>query len=99
MGHVLVELVFKVHRGLTAGRAVEPRPVVKDFDPPEDGRVCELPANPLRWRHRMKINSKNFRVSEGGKIRLKNWPTKVKNFYKSKDDYKKILGAHVEELR
>ena len=36
---VLVELGFKVHRGLVAERAVEPRAVVKDFDPFEDRRA------------------------------------------------------------
>ena len=35
----LVEFGFKVHRGLVAERAVEPRAVVKDFDPLEDGRL------------------------------------------------------------
>src|ERR1051326_7497845 len=36
MRHGLVELVFKVHRGLIAERAVEPRAVIKDFDPFKD---------------------------------------------------------------
>lgn len=36
-GFVLVELRFKVHRGLVAEGAVEPLPVVKDFDPLEHG--------------------------------------------------------------
>ena len=36
MSHGLVELGFKVHRGLVAERAVEPRAVVKDFDPFKD---------------------------------------------------------------
>src|SRR5215469_9396197 len=40
MRHVLVELSFKVHRGFITERAVEPRTVVKDFDPLEDGRAC-----------------------------------------------------------
>src|SRR5208337_570752 len=39
MSHVLVELSFKVHRGLAAERAVEPHPVVKDFDPFKDRRA------------------------------------------------------------
>src|ERR1035437_107249 len=39
MRHGLVDLVFEVHRGFEAERAVEPRPVVKDFDPLEDGRA------------------------------------------------------------
>ena len=36
IGLVLVELRFKVHRGLVAERAVAPFPLVKDFDPLED---------------------------------------------------------------
>ena len=36
---VLVQLRFKVHRGLVAEGAVEPLPVVKDFDPLEDCRA------------------------------------------------------------
>jgi len=39
-GLVLVELGFKVHRGLITERAVEPRAVVKDFDPFEDHVAC-----------------------------------------------------------
>jgi len=34
---VLVEFGFKVHRGLATEGAVEPHPVVKDFDPFKDG--------------------------------------------------------------
>ena len=37
MSHGLVDLVFKVHRGLEAEGAVESLPVVKDFNPLEDG--------------------------------------------------------------
>jgi len=37
-------------------------------------------------------------VRPGTKIKLKEWPTKVKPFCKSKKQYKKILEAHVEEL-
>jgi PPK2 family polyphosphate:nucleotide phosphotransferase len=46
----------------------------------------------------MKINSKDFRVRPGEKIKLKKWPTSVKPFCKSKKRYEKILAAHVEEL-
>ena len=46
----------------------------------------------------MKIKSKDFRVRPGAKIKLKEWPTKVKPFCKSKKQYKKLLEAHVEEL-
>jgi PPK2 family polyphosphate:nucleotide phosphotransferase len=46
----------------------------------------------------MKIESKKFRVREGKPVKLKKWPTKAKPFYKSKEDYKTILEAHVREL-
>ena len=46
----------------------------------------------------MKISTKEFRVREGEKVRLKKYPTKVKPFYKSDDDYKELLAAHVKEL-
>lgn len=37
MRNFLVELLFKVHKGFETKRAGEPLPVVKDFDPLEDG--------------------------------------------------------------
>ena len=47
---------------------------------------------------RMKINSKDLRVRPGAKVNLKEWPTKVKPFYKSKKGYQKLLEEHVETL-
>jgi PPK2 family polyphosphate:nucleotide phosphotransferase len=47
---------------------------------------------------KMKINSKDFRVRPGGKVKLKEWPTMVKPFCKSKKGYQKVLGEHVEDL-
>jgi len=49
-------------------------------------------------RMKMKINSKDFRVREGKKVKLNKWPTQVKPAYKSKKKYKKHLKEHVEEL-
>ena len=46
----------------------------------------------------MKINSKDYRVRPGAKVKLKKWPTKVKPFCKSKKRYKKLLEEHVEAL-
>ena len=46
----------------------------------------------------MKINSKDFRVRPGKKFNLKEWPTKVKPFFKSKKRYQKLLEEHVEQL-
>lgn len=46
----------------------------------------------------MKIHTKDFRVAEGDKVKLKKWPTLVDPVYESKDDYKKILDDHVSQL-
>ncbi len=46
----------------------------------------------------MKINSKDFRVRPGETVRLREWPTIVKPFYKSKKRYKKLLEKHAEVL-
>jgi PPK2 family polyphosphate:nucleotide phosphotransferase len=46
----------------------------------------------------MKINSKDFRVDPGAKVKLKDWPTRVKPFCKSNKRYKKLTEQHVEEL-
>ena len=47
---------------------------------------------------KMKINSKDFRVRPEEKVKLREWPTIVKPFCKSKKRYQKLLGEHVEEL-
>jgi PPK2 family polyphosphate:nucleotide phosphotransferase len=49
-------------------------------------------------RMKMKINSKHFLVPAGEKVQLKQWPTRVKPCYKSKEHYKEILAEHIEEL-
>jgi len=46
----------------------------------------------------MKIGSKDFRVREGHKVDLKKWPTKIEPVCKTKDQYKKLLAEHVEQL-
>jgi PPK2 family polyphosphate:nucleotide phosphotransferase len=46
----------------------------------------------------MKIKTKAFRVPEGTKVRLGEWPTKVKAFYRSKKHYEKLLTEHVGQL-
>jgi PPK2 family polyphosphate:nucleotide phosphotransferase len=47
---------------------------------------------------KMKINSKDFRVRPGRKIKLGEWPTAVKPICKTKKGYHKLLKKHVEEL-
>ena len=46
----------------------------------------------------MKISPKDFRVSEGKTVSLKRWPTKIKDYYESPEDYKSILAEHIKEL-
>ncbi len=46
----------------------------------------------------MKINSKDFRVRPGAKVRLKRWRTRVKPYYKSKEHYQEILVEHVRKM-
>lgn len=46
----------------------------------------------------MKLESKNFRVEEGSKVKLKKWPTLVEPFYESKKQYRKMLDEQVEQL-
>ncbi len=46
----------------------------------------------------MKINLKKFRVKEGEEVNLKKWPTLVKPFYQSKEQYKELLSEQVVEL-
>jgi hypothetical protein len=57
------------------------------------GKAAELPKGT-----RMRINSKDFRVRAGEKVKLKEWPTTVKPFCKSKERYQELLGEHVEAL-
>jgi PPK2 family polyphosphate:nucleotide phosphotransferase len=46
----------------------------------------------------MKINSKDFRVPPGKKVELERWPTTVKQFFNSKEQYQVLLEKHVETL-
>lgn len=46
----------------------------------------------------MKISTKEFRVHEGDKVRLKKFSTKVKPFYKSDAEYKELLDEHIKAL-
>ena len=46
----------------------------------------------------MKINSEDFRVRPGARVKLREWPTIVKPFCDSERRYQKLLREHVEEL-
>jgi PPK2 family polyphosphate:nucleotide phosphotransferase len=47
---------------------------------------------------KMKIDSKDFRVRPGEKVKLREWPTIVKPVCESKKEYQELLEAHVAEL-
>lgn len=42
----------------------------------------------------MKIDIRRFRVREGDKVRLSEWPVRVKPLYMSKEQYEKLLAEH-----
>jgi PPK2 family polyphosphate:nucleotide phosphotransferase len=46
----------------------------------------------------MKIDSNDFRVRPGKKVKLKEWPTNVNPVCKSKKEYQDLLEQHVSEL-
>jgi PPK2 family polyphosphate:nucleotide phosphotransferase len=46
----------------------------------------------------MRIDTNDFRVPAGKKVKLKKWPTGIKPFYKSEKEYKDRLTSDVEEL-
>ncbi len=46
----------------------------------------------------MNINIKEFYVAPGKKVKLDKWPTQVKAVYKSKKQYREMLGQQIEEL-
>ena len=49
-------------------------------------------------KSKIKINSEDFRVPPGKKVKLKEWATSVKPFCETKERYKDLLEEHVEEL-
>jgi PPK2 family polyphosphate:nucleotide phosphotransferase len=46
----------------------------------------------------MKIDSKDFRVQTGKRVRLSEWPTIVEPCYGSREQYRELLENHVAEL-
>ena len=46
----------------------------------------------------MKIRTEKFRVEEGGKVNLKDWPTKVKAYYEAKKEYREQLNLYKEKM-
>jgi PPK2 family polyphosphate:nucleotide phosphotransferase len=47
----------------------------------------------------MKIKTSDFRVDDGGKVKLEKWPTRVKPYYASKADYEALLAKNTDRLR
>jgi PPK2 family polyphosphate:nucleotide phosphotransferase len=72
--------------------------------------AIRTPTIPSNWRgscgcagttHKggaMKIDSKDFRVRPGETVNLRDWPSLVKPFCKSKRGYQQLLHDHVEKL-
>ena len=46
----------------------------------------------------MKINVNKFSIAPETRVKLKHWPTRVKPFYQSDDDYRQALEEHVRKL-
>jgi PPK2 family polyphosphate:nucleotide phosphotransferase len=46
----------------------------------------------------MRIHTNRFRIDGKNKLKLAEWPTQVKPFYASKNDYKDLIADHVEQL-
>lgn len=46
----------------------------------------------------MRIESGDFRVRPGAKVKLDKWPTSVKPYCGSREAYQELLGEHVEKL-
>ena len=46
----------------------------------------------------MKIETETFRVAEGAKVDLVDWPTRVEPVFKSKTHYKRLMKAHIAHL-
>jgi len=46
----------------------------------------------------MKLDSKNFRVRPRKKVQLSEWPTTVKPFCRSQEEYQELLKEHVQKL-
>ena len=44
------------------------------------------------------LDPSRFQVREGQAIKLKEWPTEVEPFYRSKEEYEVLLGKHTEDL-
>jgi PPK2 family polyphosphate:nucleotide phosphotransferase len=47
----------------------------------------------------MKIDLKPYRIPEGGTVNLKDWPTRIKPYFKDKADYAGLLAEHVKKMR
>jgi PPK2 family polyphosphate:nucleotide phosphotransferase len=52
----------------------------------------------MKRRNSGGIEVQAYRVGEGQRVRLKDWPTEVKSFYRSKAEYRRLLHERVEEI-
>jgi PPK2 family polyphosphate:nucleotide phosphotransferase len=61
-------------------------------------RLLNTRAQMIKKARKMKVDSKEFRVSPGKKVDLGKWPTIVEPYSKSKKQYKELLREHMEKL-
>ncbi len=45
------------------------------------------------------IRPRDFRVEGEAKVKLARWPTRVKPYYRSKEDYEKLLAEQIDQLK
>jgi PPK2 family polyphosphate:nucleotide phosphotransferase len=55
-------------------------------------------ADKVAAKKTMKIDTKNFRIGAGKKVKLKGWPTQGKPICGSKEEYNAVLESHVQQL-
>src|SRR5258708_9118777 len=72
--------------------------ILKSSPPRPQGGRAPPENRSLARIAKMKIDPDEFRVRPGEKLKLKKWPTRVKPYYASDEQYRKRLAEHVERL-
>ena len=80
-------------RGHHDGQADQDWLEAESRDTERRGGTCDARAG-----GQMKINTEDFRVAPGKKVKLDEWPTIIKPYCKSKEHYQELLAQHVSEL-
>src|SRR5437868_15055271 len=59
---------------------------------------CKAHSRSASGLKAMKIDIDDFRVREDSKVKLDEWPTDCRPYYKSKSHYQQLLASHIEQL-